>query len=80
MDADIRRWAAGYLVAQGHEPCPARISAVHDAVVMVLQTGLFGDARSAAIYDQVYAAYGDAFIRVCHQRGLRHRRITANDN
>ncbi|MCF8708781.1 hypothetical protein [Rhizorhapis sp. SPR117] len=84
MNKDIRRWAAGHLKAQGLESCHARINAVHDAVVMVLQSGRFGDERSEAIFEQAYAAYGDSFAECCRQRGLDchpHRRIALkNDN
>lgn len=83
MDKDIRRWAAGHLKAHGQESCHARINAVHDAVVMVLQTGRFGDERSEAIFEQAYAAYCASFAECCRQRGLDrhpHRRIALNDN
>lgn len=83
MDRDIRRWAEAHLIACGQEACPARINAIHDAVVMVLQTGCFGDERSDTVFAQAYAAYGNAFAAASRQRGLDrhpHRRTGANDN
>jgi hypothetical protein len=56
---------------------------VHDAVVTVLSTGIFGAERSDAIYAQAYAAYGDTLAKLCRDRGLGrhpHRRAGANDN
>jgi hypothetical protein len=83
MDTDVRCWAAEYLSAKGHEPCPARINAIHDAVVMVLLTGRFGETRSAAVYEQAYEAYGEALAKLCRERGLGrhpHRTIGPGDN